>query len=85
MIYTSRFFENEPKEICNRSSEKGPKVVSGFLRLISSKITLAKKGKEKKKEREERKEEKRKKAMVVLLVFLLATLEKIFGRMKLFD
>ena len=42
-------------------------------------------GKEKKKQRGEGKEEKRKKAMVALLVFIIATLEIVFGRKKLFD
>ena len=39
----------------------------------------------KKKERREGKEENRKKAMAALLVFIMATLEKIFGRGKLLD
>ena len=43
------------------------------------------KGKEKKKERGEGKEEKKKKTMVLLLVFIIATLEIIFGRKLLFD
>ena len=37
------------------------------------------KGKEKKKERGEGKEEMKKKAMVALLVFIMATLEIVFG------
>ena len=40
------------------------------------------KGKEKNKERGGRKEEKRKKEMVALLVFIMATLEIVFGRKK---
>ena len=40
------------------------------------------KGKEKKKERGEGKEHKKKKAMVALLVFVIATLERVFGRNK---
>ena len=43
------------------------------------------KGKEKKKERGEGKEEKKKKVMAVLLVFIIATLEMVFDRKKLFD
>ena len=43
------------------------------------------KGKKKKKERGGRKEEKRKKAMIALLVFVMATLEIVFGRKKLLD
>ena len=38
------------------------------------------KGKEKKKERGEGKDQKKKKAMVALLVFIIATLERVFGR-----
>ena len=40
------------------------------------------KGKEKKKERGEGKDQKKKKAMVALLVFIIATLERVFGRKK---
>ena len=49
----------------------------------SSKITVTKteKGKEKKKERGEEK----KKTMAALLVFIIATLEIVFGRKKLLD
>ena len=43
------------------------------------------KGKEKKKERGEVKGGEEKKAMVALLVFIIATLEIVFGRKKLFD
>ena len=43
------------------------------------------KGKEKKKERGKGKGEKKKKAMVALLVFIIATLEIVIGRKKLFD
>ena len=43
------------------------------------------KGKEKKKDGGEGKEEKKKKARVLLLVFIIATLEIIFGRKLLFD
>ena len=43
------------------------------------------KEKEKKKERRERKQEKKKKAIVTLLVFIIAPLEIVFGRKKLFD
>ena len=51
----------------------------GFSSPRSSKITVTKK-----KERTRRKsEEKRKKAMVALLVFVIATLEIVFGRKKL--
>ena len=40
------------------------------------------KGKEIKKERGEGKEEKKKKAMIALLVFIIATLEMVFGRQQ---
>ena len=55
--------------------EKGQK--AGFLRLKSSKITLA----------EEKKEGEEKKAMGELSVFIMATFEMVFGRKKkrLFD
>ena len=43
------------------------------------------KGKEKKEERGEGKGEKKKKARVALLVFIIATLETVFGQKKLFD
>ena len=53
---------------------------SQFLEPISLKITPAKKKERRKSEEEERSQEKRKKAMVELLVFILATLEIVFGR-----
>ena len=64
---TSRFFENQPNEICSHLRDTRQK--TGFMGPISSKITLTKekerrKGKNKKEERR-----RRKKAMVALLVF----------------
>ena len=53
---------------------------SQFLKPISLKITPAKEKERRKSEEEERSQEKRKKAMVELLVFILATLEIVFGR-----
>ena len=54
---------------------------TGFLSPRSSKITDTKE-----KERGKRKdEEKRKKAVVALLVFIMATLEILFGRKQLLD
>ena len=55
---SSRFFENQPYEICSNEG----------------------KGKEKKKDRGEGKEDKKKKAMAALLVFIIATLQIVFGR-----
>ena len=53
---------------------------AGFLNPMSSKITPTKE-KERKKERARRKKGgKEKKAMVALLVFIMATLEIVFGR-----
>ena len=54
---------------------------TGFLSPRSSKITATKE-----KERGKRKdEEKRKKAVVALLVFIMSTLEILFGRKQLLD
>ena len=50
------------------------------MKPISLKITPAKEEERRKSEEEERSQEKRKKAMVELLVFILATLEIVFGR-----
>ena len=59
---SSRFFENQPKEVCSRLSEKVSK--GRFLKLEKlQNRSNEEKGKEKKKERGEGKEEK-KKAMV---------------------
>ena len=59
---------------------------AGFLSPRSSKITVTKEKERKKKESaRRRKEGEEKKAMVVLLVFIIATLEIVFGRNKLLD
>ena len=78
MYISSRFFENQPNEICSHLSEKASK---GRL-LGPDKFqnhTKKGKGKEKKKERGGRKEVKRKKAMIAL-VFKMTTLEIVVGR-----
>ena len=76
----SRFFENQPNEICSHLSEKASKG-TGFLNPRNSKTTVNEgKRKEQKKERGEGKEEKRKKAMIPLFVFIKATLGIVFGR-----
>ena len=75
----SRFFENQPNEICSHLSEKASKGM--FLKpekLLSH--SNEGKGKEKKKERGEEKT-----AMVTLLVLIIATLDIVFGRRKLLD
>ena len=72
------FFENQPNEICSHLSEK----VSKGRFLNPKKLQNYRnegKGKEKKKQRGEGKEEKGKKAMAVLVVFIIATLEIVFG------
>ena len=71
---SSRFFENQPDEICGDLSEKGSKDrFCGRDKLQNHANEV--KGKEKNKERGRRKEGKRKTAMVALLVFIMATLE----------
>ena len=70
---SSRFFENQPNEICSHLSEKASK--GRFLKPEKLQNHGNEgKGKEKKKERGEGK--KKKKAMVSLLVYIIATLEK---------
>ena len=69
---SSRFFENQPNEICSHLSEKASK--GRFLKPEKLQNHGNEgKGKEKKKERGEG---KKKKAMVSLLVYIIAT----FGR-----
>ena len=72
------FFENQPNEICSHLSEKVSK--GRFLKSeMLQNYRNEGKGKEKKKQRGEGKEEKRKKAMAALVVFIIATLEIVFG------
>ena len=83
LYISNRFFENQPNEIFSRLSEKASK--GKFLKPEKlQNHSNEEKGKEKKKERGKGKEEKKKKAMVALLVFIIATLEIVFGRKKLF-
>ena len=72
------FFENQPNEICSHLREKVSK--DRFLKSeMLQNYRNEGKGKEKKKQRGEGKEEKRKKAMAALVVFIIATLEIVFG------
>ena len=68
----NRFFENQPNEICGQKA--------GFLRPRSSKITVTKEKERRKRKREERERRRRAKSMAALVVFIIATLEIIFGR-----
>ena len=80
---SSRFFENQPNEICGDLSEMRQK--TGLVGARSSRITLAKE-KEGEKERARRKKGREEKngLMVALLVFIMATL-KIWPKKKLLD
>ena len=72
------FIENQPNEICSHLSEKVSK--GRFLKSeMLQNYRNEGKGKEKKKQRGEGKEEKGKKAMAALVVFIIATLEIVFG------
>ena len=75
LYISSRFFENQPNEICSHLSEKALK--STFLKPEKlQKHSNERKGKEKKKEQGEgKKEEKKKQWFSGLLVFIIATLE----------
>ena len=76
---SNRFFENQLKEICSHLSEKASK--ARFLKPEKLKNHSNEgKGKEKKKERGEEK-----KAMAAFLVFIIGTLEIVFGRKKVLD
>ena len=73
------YLENQPNEICSHLTEKASK--GRFLKPEKlQNHSNEGKGKEKEEERGEGKEEKKKKAMVALLVFIIATLEIVFGR-----
>ena len=75
---SSQFFENQPNKICSHLSEKASK--DTFLRSPkSSKIIVTKE-----KDRGEGKEKKKKKNNGFTLVFIMATLEIVFGLKKLF-
>ena len=75
---SSRFFENQPNEICSHLSEKASK--GRFLKPEKlHNHGNEGKGKEKKKERGEgkkKKKKKKKKAMVSLLVYIIATFDR---------
>ena len=72
------FFENQPNEICSHLSEMCQK--AGFLSPRCSKITETKeKERRKRKSEEKERRRKRKKAMATLVVFIIATLEIVFG------
>jgi len=58
---------------------------AGFLSPRSSKITVTNEKQRRIRNSEEKERRKKKKAMVALLVFIIATLERVFGRKKLFD
>ena len=74
---SSRFFENQPNEICSQLSEKTSTQKAFFLSPRSSKIIVTKeKERRKRKSEEKEKKEKETKAMVALSVFIIATLEK---------
>ena len=77
---SSRFFENQPNEICSHFREKAS--IGTFLRPKKPQNHSKEgKGKEKKKEQGEGKEEiEEKKAIVLLLVFIIASLEIVFGQ-----
>ena len=80
MYISSRFFENQPNEICSHLSEKASK-----SRLLGpdelQTHSIKRKGERKRAERKKGGEET-KKAMVALSVFLMATLKIVFGRKK---
>ena len=80
---SSRFFENQPHEICNHLIEKASKGKFLGPYKLQNHTTIGKKGE---KERARRKKGgEQKKAMVALLVFIMATLEIVFSRQKLSD
>ena len=77
---STRCFENHPNEILSHWSEKASKCrLFGPDKLQNH----SNEGKErKKKERERRKKGGEEKKAMVALVFIMATLEKVFGREK---
>ena len=58
---------------------------ASFLSPRSSNIIVTKEKEKRKRKNEEKERIRKKKAMVALLVFIIATLERVFGRKKLFD
>ena len=75
-----RFFKNQPR---NDLSERRQK--AGFLGPISFKITVTKKKNSIKRKSEVEEGGKKKKAIVTLLVFIMASLEIVFGRKRMLD
>ena len=65
---SSRFFENQPNEICIHLSEEASKLVC-FVRPGSSKIMETKERERRKRNSEEKERRRRKKAMFALLGF----------------
>ena len=74
------YLENQPNEICSHLTEKASK--GRFLKPENGSKIIVTKEKERRKRKSEEKERRRrkKKAMVALLVFIIATLEIVFGR-----
>ena len=70
------YVANQPNEICSHLREKASKG------SICSKITLTKKSEEEKERAWRQKEGEEKKPMVAFIVFIMATLEVVFGRKK---
>ena len=75
-------FENQPNDICGHLSEKASK--GRFLKpdKLQNHSNEGKGRKRKRKSEGRVKEEKRKKAIAALFVFIIATLESVFGQKK---
>ena len=58
---------------------------AGFLSLRSFKIIVTKDKERRKRKSEEKERRRRQKTIFVLVVFIMATLEIVFGRKKVFD
>ena len=81
-LYIYPIFENQPNDICGHLSEKASK--GRFLKpdKLQNHSNEGKGRKRKRKSEGKVKEEKRKKAMAALFVFIIATLELVFGQKK---
>ena len=81
-LYIYPIFENQPNDICGHLSEKASK--GRFLKPDKlQNHSHEGKGRKRKRKSEGRvKEEKRKKAKAALFVFIIATLESVFGQKK---
>ena len=73
-----RFFENQTNEICSHSIEKPSK--GRFFKPDKLQNHQRRQRKGKKERARRKKGGKEKKTMVALLVFIMATLEIVFGR-----